>query len=203
MNNWQKLVSTGILELYVLGETSSSENEMIGDLAIAHPEIRQEIEEIELAMERYAMAHAVAPDPIVKPLMMATIDYMDRAQNGEAFITPPLLSETSKPADFAQWLNREDMVLPEDTDDVYAKIICANEQMMTAIAWIKQMAPQEVHDHEHEKFLILEGTCNIYVEDTMVSLGAGDYFAIPLHKKHHVVVTSAQPCKAILQRVAA
>ena len=73
----------------------------------------------------------------------------------------------------------------------------------TAIVWIKEYAPQEVHDHEFEKFLVVEGSCNIIVEDKIHTLIPGDYFAIPLHKKHLVEVTSIIPCKVILQRIAA
>jgi quercetin dioxygenase-like cupin family protein len=41
------------------------------------------------------------------------------------------------------------------------------------------------------------------VEDEVNQLVPGDYFAIPLHKKHLVKVTSSITCKVILQRVAA
>ena len=203
MGDAQKLISSGILELYVLGQTSDLENKMVEKMAITHPEIRQEIDEIELALERMAMAQAVAPDPVVKPLLMASLDYIDRAKSGEVFSTPPFLTEQSTAADYAPWLDRNDMVLPADADDVFAKIIYANDKMMTAIVWIRQMAPQEVHDHEHERFLILEGSCDIYVEDVATSLKPGDYFEIPLHKDHRLVITSEYPCKAILQRSAA
>jgi mannose-6-phosphate isomerase-like protein (cupin superfamily) len=65
------------------------------------------------------------------------------------------------------------------------------------------MAPQELHHDEHEKFLIVEGSCTISVEDKSYDLVAGDFLQIPLHKKHHVTVTSSIPCKVILQRAAA
>ena len=203
MDDLQKLIYSGLLELYVLGQTSAEDNLMIAEMALVHPQIRQEIKDIELALERLALAESVAPDPVVKPLLLATLDYMDRCKNGEVIVSPPILSELSIPNDYAQWINRSDMVLPEDADDIFAKIICAMEEMMTAIVWIKQMAPHEVHDHEYERFLILEGSCDIYVEDTANSLLPGDYFAIPLHKDHRIVITSAAPCKAILQRIAA
>ena len=203
MDNCQELIASGLLELYVLGETTPQENQLIEEMAVIHAELRQEIREIELSMERYAMENAVEPDPIVKPLLVATIDFMDRAKAGEVFTSPPVLSKNAKPEDYAEWINRADMVRPEDADDIFAKILCVSEGLMTTIVWIKQMAPKEVHDHDYERFLILEGTCDIYVEETAVSLKAGDYFEIPLHKKHHIMITSETPCKAIMQRVAA
>jgi mannose-6-phosphate isomerase-like protein (cupin superfamily) len=113
-----------------------------------------------------------------------------------------MLNENSVVEDYAAWLNRNDMVL-RDGEDLYAKIIGFTPETITAIAWIKDYSPHEVHDHEYEKFLIVEGTCNIIVDDEVNELVPGDYFAIPLHKTHMVKVTSAIPCKVILQRVAA
>ena len=90
-----------------------------------------------------------------------------------------------------------------DQEEVFAKIIGYTPEAITAIVWLKDYAPHEVHDNEYERFLIVEGTCDIIVEDEVNQLVPGDYFAIPLHKKHLVKVTSSIPCKVILQRVAA
>lgn len=94
-------------------------------------------------------------------------------------------------------------MVSSDTDNIYAKIIGYTPEATTAIVWLKDYAPHEVHDNEYERFLIVEGTCDIIVEDQVNQLVPGDYFAIPLHKNHLVKVTSSIPCKVILQRVAA
>ena len=122
---------------------------------------------------------------------------------GEAVTFPPSLHKNSVIADFEPWLSRPDMTLPDSADDLYAKIIGNASGCNTAIVWINDYAPQEVHDAEHERFLIIEGTCNIIVEDEVHALVPGDYFAIPLHRHHLVKVTSSVPCKVIMQRVAA
>jgi mannose-6-phosphate isomerase-like protein (cupin superfamily) len=199
----EELLSSGLLELYVLGLTDPKDELLIVQMVKLHPEIRYEIESIELALEQYAVANAIAPDPITKPFLLATIDYIDRLKAGEIFVAPPILNDNSSVEDYLPWIDREDMKLPDDFEDVYAKILNSDNQGMTAIAWIKSMAPQEVHDHEYEKFLIVEGTCSIHIEDEVHALVPGDYLTIPLHKKHHVLVTSAIPCKVILQRIAA
>ena len=133
---------------------------------------------------------------------MAAIDYEERIKNGEPLSAPPLLNENSKLADYTDWLNRRDMVFP-GTEDIFAKIIGYTEQATTAIIWLKDYTPPEVHSKEYERFLIAEGTCNITVGDELNQLVPGDYFAIPLHKIHFVKVTSSIPCKIILQRIAA
>jgi len=199
----EELLSSGLLELYVLGETESQENILIEELINLYPEIREELDCIEVALEKYASANAITPDPIIKPFLLATLDYIDRLKTGETCIAPPILHNDSSIEDYLPWIKRKDMELPNDFEEVYAKIISNDAQGMTAIAWIKTMAPQEVHYHEYEKFLILEGTCSIHIEDEVHVLVPGDYLTIPLRKKHHVLVTSAIPCKVILQRIAA
>lgn len=203
MENIQDYIGSGILELYVLGVTSKKENEEIETLASSHIEIYAEIEEIKNAIEDYAKQNAVAPDPTIKPFLMAVIDYTERLKNGEQPSFPPVLNENSMISDFDQWVSSTNITLPENFKDFHAKIIGYTPEVTTAIIWIKDIAPQEVHDHEFEKFLILEGTCDITIAGEVHSLKAGDYLAIPLYKKHDVKITSSIPCKAILQRIAA
>ena len=202
MTTGNDYINSGILEQYVLGATTLAESMEVEQMAASDPAIRMEIAAIHEALETYAMQKPVAPDPMLKPFLMATIDYTERLKSGEPVSHPPALNENSTVEDYASWLNRPDMTTP-DPEDMYAKIIGYTPESITAIVWIKDYAPQEVHDHEYEKFLIVEGTCNIIVGDEVNELVPGDYFAIPLHKKHLVKVTSSITCKVILQRIAA
>jgi len=195
-------IESGILEQYVAGTASIAEQQEVEERAATDPTIREEIDAICETIELLAMKNAIAPDPIIRPFLMATINYTERLQNGEPVTEPPLLNEKSTPADYESWLSRTDMV-SSGTEDVCARIIGYTEKAITAIVWLKEMAPQEVHDDEHERFLILEGTCDIVVGNNIHQLVPGDYFAIPLHSNHHIKVTSSIPCKVILQRVAA
>lgn len=201
MNN-SEMLGSGLLELYVAGMTTAEESRQVEIAAAADPAILQEIDAIAASLEKHAQQNAVAPSPVLKPFLLATIDYTERLKRGEEPANPPLLSEQSTIADYAPWLNRADMLAP-DTEDVYAKIIGYTPTAVTAIVWLKDYAPHEVHNNEFERFLIVEGSCNIIVEEEVNALKAGDYFAIPLHKTHMVKVTSNLPCKVILQRVAA
>ncbi|WP_316809997.1 cupin domain-containing protein [Pedobacter heparinus] len=203
MKDLQTLIDSGILELYVLGQTTEQENLHIEQMKATHPQIQQEIDQISLALEKYALEHAVKPDPIIKPFLLATIDYTDRVKSGELITPAPLLDEISTESNYRYWISRKDMIPPHYFEDVFAKIISYTAQAITAIVWLKHMAPQEVHDNEFERFLILEGSCNIHIENEIHSLTPGSYLEIPLHKRHHVIVTSQQPCKVLLQRIAA
>jgi anti-sigma-K factor RskA len=54
-------IESGILELYVMGQLSASEMAEVETRAAISPEIRQEIEAIEIALEQYALKTAVMP----------------------------------------------------------------------------------------------------------------------------------------------
>ncbi len=202
MLNSKQYIDSGILEQYVLGIASPQECKEVETMAASDIAIKQEIDAISKAMETYAIVNAIEPDTLIKPFLLATIDYAERIKKGEPVSDPPMLNENSKLADFAVWLNRDDMVSP-GADDLFAKIIGYTAEATTAIVWIKDYAPQEVHHDEYERFLIVEGTCNIIVGEEVNQLIPGDYFAIPLYKSHLVKVTSKIPCKIILQRIAA
>ncbi len=198
----KEYIESGILELYILGITSEDETKDVEMMASSDPAVKQEIVLIRESLESYTIANAIDPNPIIRPFLLATIDYTERLKNGEPISVPPLLNESSQIAHFESWLNRSDMVA-SDTDSLFAKIIGYTPEAITAIVWLKDYAPHEVHDNEYERFLVVEGTCDIIVEDQVNQLVPGDYFAIPLHKNHLIKVTSSIPCKVILQRVAA
>jgi mannose-6-phosphate isomerase-like protein (cupin superfamily) len=201
MNNINEYIASGILELYVSGTATAEEAALVEQLSLVHPEIANEIEIISAAITSYAQQNAVEPDQVIKPFLMASIDYGERIKKGELVSFPPVLNNNSAIADYHPWL--KDSPAPVELPDLHAKIIGHTAEMTTAIVWIKKMAPQEVHHNEIERFLVVEGSCDIIIEDEVHQLSAGDMLSIPLHKAHVLKVTSAIPCKVILQRIAA
>jgi mannose-6-phosphate isomerase-like protein (cupin superfamily) len=197
------VIESGIIETYILGNATVEEAARVESMAALHIEVKQEMDSISEALEAYAMANSVAPPLTVKPFLMAMLDYTERMENGEIQSAPPILNDSSKVADYAQWLDRKDLVLTDNFEGVYAKIIGYTPKAVSAIVWIQDAAPNEVHDDEFEKFLIVEGTCDIIIGDEVHHLVPGDYLSIPLYKSHMVKVTSSIPCKVILQRIAA
>lgn len=203
MTDLREYITSGLIEKYVLGLALPEEITEIEAMAIEHPELELAISDFCTMLEKNAMANAIMPPEIIKPELMATIDYMERLQNGEPITFPPLLSEVSKIDDFTPWLNRPDMSLSQDAPDIHLKIIGYTPTCSTAIVWVKGKTPEEVHTNEQESFFIVEGTCIIHIGTNSHELVPGDYLQIPLFEKHHIVVTSTVPCKVILQRLAA
>ncbi|MBC7487313.1 MAG: cupin domain-containing protein [Cytophagaceae bacterium] len=201
--NPNEIRESGLLELYVSGALDKEE-QLLVDLALKkYPELKPELENIELSLLNHAQHYAIKPHGVVKPLLLATLDYMERLKKGEAPCSPPMLHQHSIIADYNQWLKREDMVRPLDMDAMHARLIAHEPDKVTAIVWLRFGAPGEIHTKEYEKFLIVEGTCTITIGTAEHRLKAGDYLSIPLHINHYVTVTSPIPCKIILQRIAA
>ncbi|MDQ2863878.1 MAG: cupin domain-containing protein [Bacteroidota bacterium] len=203
MTNVKEFCASGVLESYVMGLASPDEIDEVEKMAVQYPEVQKSIDEIHDSLEEYAFKEAIVPDITVKSMLMATIDYTERLKNGEIPVKPPLLHENSQVKDYEKWLDRKDMILPVDFKDIYAKIIGYAHNAITALVWIKDFTPSEIHHKELEKFLIVEGTCVITVDNEAHKLVAGNFFSIPLHKYHDIKVTSQIPCKAILERRAA
>lgn len=203
MSEVSRFIDSGILEMYVMGDTSTEQNALVEKMVRQHAEIRDELQAIELALEKYAMSQATEVDPTIKPFLMATVDYMERLSKGEKPSCPPQLHADSSIADYAEWLNRPDLVLTGPLDEIDTRIIGSTPEITMAIVWIRNGAPPEIHKNEYETFLIVEGTCNIMVDGNDNHLKPGDVFTIPLFLSHTVIVTSKMPCKIILQRLAA
>ena len=195
------LLGSGIIELYVLGISTHEEAETVRRLAAKHHAVRAELKAVEQALGVYAHKASALPDPTVGPFLAARTDYSERIRAGELPQEPPLLSPNSRINDYAKWLNRPDMTPHQPFDNISAKIIGYTPEVLTAIVWLKEGAPAEVHEKLLEKFMIVEGSCEIVINDHPLAMGVGDIITIRLNSNHYVRVTSVVPCKVILQRV--
>ncbi|WP_216848950.1 cupin domain-containing protein [Pedobacter sp. L105] len=196
-------MASGILEAYVRDETTAEQNAEIRLMADMFSNIDKKISDLYDAMEKDALDHAGIPDSLTGPFVVATADYIGRLNKGEPFVMAPELSASSTITEYQGFIDSMAPVAHDEVDEIHARIISAiPDRLMTAIVYLRKMAPQETHDDEFERFLILEGTCTITIEDAgAFDLVPGSYLQIPLHKKHHVIVTSLFPCKILLQRV--
>lgn len=194
---------SGLLELYLLGHLDEEETLIVKKALFQFPELEKELESIEQTLIEYTERISLPPPADLGPIIMATIDYTARMENGEPPVSPPVLNPSSTLADYQEWLERPDMNPPGEVEEMFIKFIAHEPEKLTALVWLKNGAPDETHTDEYENFLIAEGTCNITIGDKVHSLVPGDYLSIPLHINHRVEVTSDIPCKIILQRVAA
>ncbi len=72
------IISSGLLELYVLGLANEQETAQVIALSKQHPEIAAEIKAIESGLEDYARLYAVEPGSSVKENIMSAIHKTDQ-----------------------------------------------------------------------------------------------------------------------------
>lgn len=61
MEDVKAYIESGILELYVLGDVSPDEKLQVEAMVQQHPTIKAELQEVEKALEQYAIANAIEP----------------------------------------------------------------------------------------------------------------------------------------------
>jgi hypothetical protein len=76
--NKNEIISSGLLELYALGLASPQETIEVEEWVSQYPEIKQEIEAIEMTLESYAQAHAIDPSPLVKEKILLQISQAEQ-----------------------------------------------------------------------------------------------------------------------------
>ena len=85
MTDLREYITSGLIEKYVLGLALPEEITEIEAMAIEHPEIELAISDFCTMLEKNAMANAITPPEIIKPELMATIDYMERLKKSQVF----------------------------------------------------------------------------------------------------------------------
>ncbi|MDQ6762601.1 MAG: anti-sigma factor [Bacteroidota bacterium] len=75
--NINDIISSGLLELYALGLTSSEETAQVQGWINQYPEVKQELVDIQMSIESYAQAHAVEPSASVKDKILSQISADD------------------------------------------------------------------------------------------------------------------------------
>ena len=77
----QEIISSGLLEMYVIGAASPEESAQVELLRSQHPDINEEISNIEEAFEAYAFANAATPSISVKNNLFSTLNFTNQSIN--------------------------------------------------------------------------------------------------------------------------
>ena len=88
MEEGKAYIESGILELYVLGQLSVQEQSEVQNMASTYPEVKREMEAIEIAMEHYAVQNAVKPTFGLENKIFERIGLSAIAPQQEAKIIP-------------------------------------------------------------------------------------------------------------------
>ncbi|RZL51123.1 MAG: cupin domain-containing protein [Pedobacter sp.] len=195
--NLKPYIESGILELYVLNLLSADEQMGVQRMLKVYPSLITEIKSIEKALEDYALANAVNPNPKLAQVIFREIK---NSQNPKA-LKVDNLSLINEKSDFLQWLALSNRFDPQPmVDGLFTKLLHHDEQVTQLLIVSETNIQEEIHEAEHESFLILKGECSCIVNGVARHMGPGDFMAIPLYEPHDVKLLSKQ-VTAILQRV--
>lgn len=184
---------------YLMGELSSEARIEFEKSMLLDPVLLAEVNELRSVFEGVAEENTMAPPPASKKRFLDAIDEIETEKSED----PPILHANSRAEDYLPWMQRDDLVEPEEYDNLHYMPLAQSEAGFTIVVWMKEGLPSEVHNDALERFLVLEGSCEIAFGGAVYSLKAGDFLSIPLHHPHTVKVTSSITCKLIVQRHAA
>lgn len=201
MEDLNTYLESGILELYVAGSLPLEEALAVENMAVHHPEVQAEIVRLQVAVEQLWDIQPLAPPPALKARVLAEVAALAERPFDPA--RPPVLNVGARAEDYRFWVEQEGIVPPDHYENLFFIPVAMNEDGLTAVVWINGHVEEEMHDQAIEKFLVLEGSCQINIEGEMHQLKAGDYLAVPKFRWHIVDVTSEIACKLVVQRIAA
>lgn len=70
----QEFIESGLAECYVLGVTTAEETRLVERMILQYPELKLEIEQIQVTLEGYVKKHALSPDPSLREKIIAKIE---------------------------------------------------------------------------------------------------------------------------------
>ncbi|TSD66283.1 cupin domain-containing protein [Inquilinus sp. KBS0705] len=185
MTDLKAYIDNGNLEQYCFELFQQSPGNEVEQLRSAHPEIKQELDQIELTIEQLAKGYEIAPNAGLKSKIFATLGFADDS------IDINHLPPTNKYANYLSWLKAVEHLIPaQPYDDFFMEVLRHDENIAQMLVVTRLNVPEETHDVVAESFFILEGTCTCTVGNELFTLNAGDYLDIPLHTNHDIRIDS-------------
>ncbi|MDO7847716.1 anti-sigma factor [Hymenobacter sp. M29] len=93
MENIQAYIESGILEQYALGELSPAEQAAVEAAAARHPEVGEELAQVQQALGFYAEAHAIAPPAGLRERVLGNVMAQIAAPAANATPNPTLRAD--------------------------------------------------------------------------------------------------------------
>ncbi len=183
----KKYIESGILEEYCLGRLIEEEQSFLVQMSLMYPDVKAELEAVELTMEKLAELAAVEPAHDLKHRILASLGFDNVADRFDINNLPAVDDN----ADLETWLNTLNHLIPEDpAEDFIYHVIRNDKHYQQMLVVTKNDIPEEEHGDFLESFFILKGQCKCTVGNNFHHLGAGDFLEIPLHVPHDINIES-------------
>ena len=186
MKKIKAYIKSGNLEQHCFDVFNAERAKEIAELGKIHPEIRQELNEIEQIIELLAKSQAIEPDPRLRQKLLNVLGFSD-----EELLDINNLPPTSKYSSYTDWLKVVEHLIPaEPFEDFFMHVLQQDEHIAQMLVITRLDVAPEVHEDMAESFFILKGRCTCTIGDDKVTLNAGDHLDIPLHITHNVKIES-------------
>lgn len=187
-----------MLEEYCLGILAPAEREQVEAAASMYEAVRKEIKSIQAALNVYAAQAALWPGRELQDQIWSTLENLEK-EKAHDLNNLPLIN---KYTDYRQWKKMVRPLMPASLPDERIVEVLRHTPEVTQVLIISRTdVEDEVHVHEHESFIVLEGECECNIGGQAIRLGPGGYIEIPLHTHHHVKALTPYVI-AIMQRIA-
>lgn len=159
------------------------------------PEIKQELETIEFALETLAMQTAITPPNELKGRLLKKLG-LEQTVPLDLQNLPVITAQTY----YGDWLDALAHLIPKDPADVIVfQPLTQTPALTHSLVYTRMSIPEETHDDLIESFFILEGSCRCMVDGQEYVLNPGDFLEIPLYVKHDITLLTPHVV-AILQQ---
>ncbi|HSV10257.1 MAG TPA: anti-sigma factor [Hanamia sp.] len=108
--NKEEFISSGLLELYAMQVSSPEETQIVEEALKKFPELKQELDDIELSLEKYAQANAIAPPPSAKEKFMNRVFEKDGKEENKNATVIPFNKKSAIPM-FYKWIAAASIIL--------------------------------------------------------------------------------------------
>ncbi|RZK37358.1 MAG: cupin domain-containing protein [Pedobacter sp.] len=196
--NLRAYIDSGVLELYAINSLSEQESKDVEAMLARFPELRKELLSIENALESYAKSRWIAPPSHLEDIVVSSLLNLEK-EKAMDLTNLPLINRFS---DYKNWLPLVQSFgnLSIGEDGRFVKVLRHDDRVTQMLIVSTTDIEEEVHDDEHESFLILSGDCRCTIGNNERLMKAGDFMDIPLYEEHDVKLVS-ETVMAILQRV--
>ena len=197
MMNVQEYIDSGVLYDYCTGALTDAEKAAVEQVCAAYAEVRQELASLQSAIANEEDKPATAK-PALKDAIWNTLDNINKEKACDLSLGPVI----NKYSDYNNWKRMVRPFMPSEmSTDREIKTIRNSGGVTQMLIVSKTDVAEEVHEHERESFIVLEGECACYIGDECYHLGPGGFIEVPLHIPHNVHVLSPYVV-AVLQHVA-
>ncbi len=180
--NLQDYINSGILEQYCLGLLDSEEANQVISYCLQYPELREELNSIQAAIEKMATEKALDPPPQLKDKILGRLGFV-----GNEVLDINNLPPTDAYSNYLSWLQAVEHLLPtEPFEGLNIQLLQQTDKIAQMLVVAKVNVPDESHDNYAESFFILDGKCSCTIDGAEVFLSAGDFLEIPLYAEHDI-----------------